>query len=236
MNTNPYKSYSFNRALLFGVLCALVVHLCILLVAHKDKIAQIVVSDGSEIIRVEQIFLPPPQSPQEIVAPKKKIVKAKIIPNVVKDSVVEVEEPTPPIEPIAVAVETEVIEVPVAPPPPKVEKVVPVEPPKPAPISKDSIQKVMKAYLVQVKKNIDKNKLYPTTARRLNQEGTVRVRFTVQKNGRVEDIHLAKGSDYSALDQSALDAVAALTSVAPIPDLLNKDHWTIEIPIKYQLH
>ncbi len=187
--------------------------------------------EDAEVIHVERLLLTPPEPPPEIKKIVKKIVRAKVIPNIVQDTVPE-QEPEPEPEPIMVTdaevVETApVVEEPVAPPPP------PPPPPKP---SKDSLMKVTRAYLMGLSKEFEKRKDYPATARRLKQEGTVRVQFTVAKDGAISDAVVAKPCPYSSLNESALAAVQSLPKFKPIPEILEKDTWKMEIPIKYNLH
>ena len=77
---------------------------------------------------------------------------------------------------------------------------------------------------------------YPATAKRLKQEGTVRVRFTILADGKIEQIEVSESSRYSSLDNSALDAVTKMEKFQPIPKLLEKERWRIEIPIQYKLN
>ena len=183
-----------------------------------------------EVIRVERLLLTPPEPPPEVKNVVKKVVRAKIIPNIVQDTVPE-PEPEPEPEPIIVTdaevVETApVVEEPVAPPPP---------PPPPKP-SKDSLMKVTRAYLMGLSKEFEKRKDYPATARRLKEEGTVRVQFTVARDGAISGAVVAKPCPYSSLNESALAAVQAVSKFDPIPAILGKDTWKMEIPIKYNLH
>ena len=183
-----------------------------------------------EVIRVERLLLTPPEPPPEVKKVVKKVVRAKIIPNIVQDTVPE-PEPEPEPEPIMVTdaevVETApVVEEPVAPPPP---------PPPPKP-SKDSLMKVTRAYLMGLSKENEKRKDYPATARRLKQEGTVRGQFTVARDGAISGAVVAKPCPYSSLNESALAAVQAVSKFDPIPAILGKDTWKMEIPIKYNLH
>ena len=96
--------------------------------------------------------------------------------------------------------------------------------------------KVTRAYLMGLSKEFEKRKDYPATARRLKQEGTVRVQFTVAKDGAISDAVVAKPCPYSSLNESALAAVQSLPKFKPIPEILEKDTWKMEIPIKYNLH
>ena len=105
--------------------------------------------------------------------------------------------------------------------------------PKP---SKDSLMKVTRAYLMGLSKEFEKRKDYPATARRLKQEGTVRVQFTVSRDGAISGAVVAKPCPSSSLNESALAAVQAVSKFDPIPAVLGKNEWKMEIPIKYNLH
>jgi len=221
-----YSALSFNKAFYIGLAVALLLHIILFfnpLFCKEEPAPR--VSDAP-VLHAERVVLMPPPEPPKVV---KKIVRAKIIPKVV-DKPIEEKEPEPEPEPIVdtapVAAAESVVEAP--PPPPVVQ-----EPPKP---SKDSIKKVMRTYLVALKKQLEKGKSYPSTARRLKQEGTVRVRFTIQADGKVEDIEISESSRYSALDKSALEAVEKMGRFEPIPGILNKKSWRIEIPIQYKLN
>ena len=96
--------------------------------------------------------------------------------------------------------------------------------------------KVTKAYLIGLSKAFEKQKDYPATARRLKQEGTVRVQFTVAKDGSISGAVVAKPCPYSSLNESALAAVQAVPKFDPIPAVLGKDTWKMAIPIQYNLH
>ena len=181
-------------------------------------------------MHAEKVYIappPPPEAPPVV----KKVVRAKIIPKVVEKPVEEQPpEPEPIPEPVTetapVAVAEPVVEAPPAPPVVK-------EPPKP---SADSVKMVTRTYLRSLKKQLEQIKDYPATAKRLKQEGTVRVRFTILADGKIEQIEVSESSRYSSLDNSALEAVANMGKFQPIPKLLEKERWRIEIPIQYKLN
>jgi len=64
---------------------------------------------------------------------------------------------------------------------------------------------------------------YPPISRRLGEEGTVLVRFTVNVNGTVSNVGVAKSSGYSRLDEAAVSCASrwdynpATRGGAPIP-------------------
>ena len=228
---NPYSAFTMRRIYCVGIIIAVLLHVGFYAWGFLKRTQVVTTREDAEVIRVERLLLAPPPPPPEVKKIVKKVVRAKIIPNIVQDTVPEPEpEPEPilvaeaePAEPIVEAP----VEEPVAPPPP------PPPPPKP---SKDSLMKVTRAYLMGLSGEFEKRKDYPATARRLKQEGTVRVQFTVAKDGSISDAVVAKPCPYSSLNESALAAVLAVPKFDPIPAVLGKETWKMEIPIKYNLH
>ncbi|WP_173379406.1 energy transducer TonB [Fibrobacter succinogenes] len=229
---NPYAPFLLKNAFWVGVCLAVVLHAGFYAWGFLRHTQVVTTREDAEVIHVERLLLAPPEPPPpEVKKIVKKVVRAKIIPNIVQDTVPEPEpEPEPIMVTDAEVVETvPVVEEPVAPPPP------PPPPPPPKP-SKDSLMKVTRAYLMGLSKEFEKRKDYPATARRLKQEGTVRVQFTVARNGAISGAVVAKPCPYSSLNESALAAVQAVSKFEPIPAILEKDSWKMEIPIKYNLH
>jgi protein TonB len=229
---NPYSAFTMRRVFCMGIVIAVFLHAGFYAWGFLKRTQVVTTREDDEVIHVERLLLQPPPPPPEVKKIVKKVVRAKIIPNIVQDSVPE-PEPEPEPEPIMVTDAAPVEPVvqpapePVAPPPP------PPPPPKP---SKDSLMKVTKAYLIGLSKAFEKQKDYPATARRLKQEGTVRVQFTVAKDGSISGATISKPCPYSSLNESALAAVQAVPKFDPIPTVLGKETWKMEIPIKYNLH
>ena len=229
-----YSALSFNKAFYVGLAVAILIHIATLLNPYFKKEEISTQRPDTPVIHAERVYIaPPPPPPPEAPKVEKKVVRAKIIPKVVENPVEEQPpEPEPVPEPIAetapVAVAEPVVEAPPPPAPPVVK-----EPPKP---SADSVKMVTRTYLRSLKKQLEQIKDYPATAKRLKQEGTVRVRFTILADGKIEQIEVSESSRYSSLDNSALEAVANMGKFQPIPKLLEKERWRIEIPIQYKLN
>ena len=225
-----YSALSFNKAFYIGLAVAILIHIATLLNPYFKKQEISTQRSDAPVMHAEKVYIvppPPPEAPPVV----KKVVRAKIIPKVVEKPVEEQPpEPEPIPEPVTetapVAVAEPVVEAPPAPPVVK-------EPPKP---SADSIKMVTRTYLRSLKKQLEQIKDYPATAKRLKQEGTVRVRFTILADGKIEQIEVSESSRYSSLDNSALEAVANMGKFQPIPKLLEKERWRIEIPIQYKLN
>lgn len=90
-------------------------------------------------------------------------------------------------------------------------------------------------YIYDLKLLLEQRKVYPKTAKVLEQEGTVVVSFTINADGSFSDIHLEKPSRYSKLNEASLKLIENIKQFNPIPAELKKDKWVITVPIEYRL-
>ena len=69
-----------------------------------------------------------------------------------------------------------------------------------------------------------------------NQEvpGTSVVRFTVQRNGIIDDVVVDRGSGYFALDMSAQRAVLMTSELPPLPSAFSQDNLTVHLTFEYR--
>ncbi len=229
-----YSALSFKKAFYVGLVVAILIHVATLLNPYFQKKEIPIHRADSPVIHAEQVYIAPPPPPPEAPKIEKKVVRSKIIPKVVEKPVEETPpepDPVPIVETAPVAAAEPIVEAPPAPPTPT--PPVAKAPPKPSP---DSLKMVTRTYLRSLKKQLEQIKDYPATAKRLKQEGTVRVRFTILADGKIEQIEVSESSRYSSLDNSALEAVTNMGKFDPIPKLLEKERWRIEIPIQYKLN
>jgi protein TonB len=98
-----------------------------------------------------------------------------------------------------------------------------------------SLQDMEMSWQNKVMVHLAQKKRYPRNARKRKQEGTVFVRFDVDKTGHVENIEVIKKSKFSLLNKEAV-AVVARSAPLPLPpnDFL-ANQKKIVIPIKFYL-
>lgn len=92
---------------------------------------------------------------------------------------------------------------------------------------------IMDVYKAELRATIDKNKYYPTMSRRLGQQGTVVIAFTLLEDGNIVDIRIEKPSQYERLNVSALDAVKKVERFKPIPKEVGEVRMDIKVPVKF---
>ncbi len=85
---------------------------------------------------------------------------------------------------------------------------------------------------IAVKRRIDP--LYPPSARRLDQEGTVRVRILVDERGRASDVQVARSSGYDSLDDAAVSAVRRWQFIPATENSRAVSAWT-EVSVVFRL-
>ena len=91
-------------------------------------------------------------------------------------------------------------------------------------------------YLAKVKNKIEKNKVYPKVAKRLNQTGKVIVSFDILKDGKITNIKIINKSKFEKLDEASIELLTNIGFFEAIPNELNKTVWNIQIPINYQIN
>ncbi len=91
-------------------------------------------------------------------------------------------------------------------------------------------------YLAKVKAKVEKNKVYPKAAKRLNQTGKVEVSFDIRKNGKIENLKISKKSAFERLDEATLELLLKISAFDEIPDELKKDVLSINIPVIYDIN
>ena len=91
-------------------------------------------------------------------------------------------------------------------------------------------------YLAKVKNKIEKNKVYPKVAKRLNQTGKVIVSFDILKDGKITNIKIIHKKKKKKLDEASIELLTNIGFFEAIPNELNKTVWNIQIPINYQIN
>lgn len=92
------------------------------------------------------------------------------------------------------------------------------------------------AYLARIKAKIEKNKVYPRSAKRLKQTGKVIISFDILKNGTIKNVKIVEKSKFAKLDEASIELLLKIASFEAIPLELNKTVWNISVPINYSIN
>ena len=83
---------------------------------------------------------------------------------------------------------------------------------------------------------LEQFKHYPRTAMNRGEQGTVRIRFSMNRAGEVLDAAIAQSSGHDLLDQEALATVRRAAPLPPIPPDIPQARLDITVPIRFALH
>lgn len=101
--------------------------------------------------------------------------------------------------------------------------------------TRGALQSVRARYLAHVLRRIQMVKFYPAEARRGRRQGTVKVRFTVLRDGSVTGLSVTHSSGHAVLDGAALATVKRAAPFGAIPAELGVGRLDIVVPIVYRL-
>ncbi|MBN2885731.1 MAG: energy transducer TonB [Chromatiaceae bacterium] len=82
---------------------------------------------------------------------------------------------------------------------------------------------------------LNRHKRYPTRAQRLRQEGTVVVRFTIDKSGQVLSHQIVTSSGHPLLDQEVQALLGRASPLPAMPAALSQSRLTLTVPIRFNL-
>lgn len=92
-----------------------------------------------------------------------------------------------------------------------------------------------RGWLMQMSQTIGFSQRYPAAARQRGERGTVTVRVSVARSGRVLDAPLLRSSGYPSLDFEARDVMRRIGRFAPVPDTdcAGYDVLVIDQPVRF---
>jgi protein TonB len=90
-------------------------------------------------------------------------------------------------------------------------------------------------YFSQLKGWLNRNKRYPTAAKKARQQGVVIVNFTIDRRGMLLDSHVEKSSGHALLDDAALALLQRAAPMPRIPESMGLQVLSISLPIDYSL-
>lgn len=89
-------------------------------------------------------------------------------------------------------------------------------------------------YLFELKKLLERKKIYPSMAKSMGQEGTVLVKFTLDRDGKVKSLEFEKES-HRLLNDATARLIRSIEGLKPFPPEIAKSTWTLSVPVEYSL-
>ena len=192
----------------------------------KEEIVTKISLNSVSIVEPQPVVEP---TPEPIVEPQPVIEKPKPVKNKPEKPKKEHKKPVE-----KVVQKEEVAEVVAAvPPPPKTEPKEEVSAPT---INQNQIDTIETKYLAKVRATIEKNKIYPKAAKRLNQTGKVNVNFDILKSGEIRNVKVLGKSSFAKLDEASIELLIKISNFDEIPEELKKSVWNVTIPIDYSIN
>jgi TonB family protein len=90
-------------------------------------------------------------------------------------------------------------------------------------------------FLQGIQKVIASAKRYPEEERQALHTGRMKVAFTLIRNGEIKNLRLKEKSEYSLLNQAALDAVSQVAPFSSFPAGIMEDSIDVVIPFRFDL-
>ncbi|MCT7636433.1 TonB family protein [Aliarcobacter butzleri] len=192
----------------------------------KEEIVTKISLNSVSIVEPQPVVEP---TPEPIVEPQPVVEKPKPVKNKPEKPKKEHKKPVEKI-----VQKEEVTEVVAAVPPPT--KTPPKEEVSAPSINQNQIDTIETKYLAKVRATIEKNKIYPKAAKRLNQTGKVNVNFDILKNGEIRNVKVLGKSSFAKLDEASIELLIKISNFDEIPEELKKNVWNVTIPIDYSIN
>ncbi|MCT7574624.1 TonB family protein [Aliarcobacter butzleri] len=191
----------------------------------KEEIVTKISLNSVSIVEPQPIVEP---TPEPIVEPQPVIEKPKPVKNKPEKPKKEHKKPVEKI-----VQKEEVTEVAAVSPPTKTPPKEEVSAPS---INQNQIDTIETKYLAKVRATIEKNKIYPKAAKRLNQTGKVNVNFDILKSGEIRNVKVLGKSSFAKLDEASIELLIKISNFDEIPEELKKSVWNVTIPIDYSIN
>ena len=94
----------------------------------------------------------------------------------------------------------------------------------------------LKNYIGQIRRSVLGAKRYPEAARRAGRQGTLKVQFTILKDGQVGNVRLLTETPYPNLNREAMAAVKRAAPFAGIPDSIIQQSLKVVLPFRFELN
>lgn len=91
-------------------------------------------------------------------------------------------------------------------------------------------------YYSSVRTKIIKNMRYPKISRANNEEGSVRIAFSIDKRGRLIDLSILEECGFESLNNDAVKTISTAAPFNSFPASIRKESLSLNIPLKYELH
>ncbi len=96
-------------------------------------------------------------------------------------------------------------------------------------------QKAQQTYYMKLAAWLAKHKRYPRRAKKTGITGVVKIRFSINTSGQINEFTIVESSGHKILDKAALDMLKRASPLPKIPQNLNVKTLTLTVPIQFTL-
>lgn len=107
---------------------------------------------------------------------------------------------------------------------------------QPQALSTETTQQILDIkteYISKIAWTLNQKKEYPDLARRMRQQGKLKVRFILERDGRILNAEVIEQSNYESLNQAAKKLLTEIKSFEPFPQGVTDQQWAVTVPIEY---
>ncbi|EQC47989.1 TonB-dependent receptor [Bacteriovorax sp. Seq25_V] len=90
-------------------------------------------------------------------------------------------------------------------------------------------------YTSVIREMITKNKKYPRVAKRLKQQGVVKVYFEVSFPNKISNLKIVETAKYDLLNKSALETIESLEDLPQVPDEHAEAPIQLIVPLNFEI-
>lgn len=96
-------------------------------------------------------------------------------------------------------------------------------------------QEVLSSYEMELASRLNALKHYPSSAKRMRQQGRVIVRFKLTRDGQVVSREIVEPCPHQSLNEAATSFLAQIKEFKPFPSNIAVNSWEFTVPIEYRL-
>ncbi|MCP4129772.1 MAG: energy transducer TonB [bacterium] len=101
-------------------------------------------------------------------------------------------------------------------------------------LSPDVVRNIRETYQTGIRRRIEEMKYYPLAARRMRREGTVRIRFTLARNGSLKSsVLLVKKCGHDILNKAGIKTIILASPFSVFPNELEDEEMTFDVDIDF---
>lgn len=88
-------------------------------------------------------------------------------------------------------------------------------------------------YISKLFRLLNAKKRYPEISLKMRQQGRLKVRFVLERDGRIASAELVETSNFLPLNEAAKSLLAEIKKFDPLPNEISDQQWAVTVPIEY---